>query len=188
MKIKNLKNTRILLLVSIFFLSFKTTFAQLNTGAGMVLRTNIENPGINIRGGYLIDKKINVSLDFTYFLPYKEEGISSKIVERTNNCLELNLNISYWIDKIDATTLKIVVYPIAGLNLTVTKESETIKQSSGKLETTSDPNTNIGFNIGGGVMYKINSINFFAEGKQIIGINQAALTVGALILFKWDAF
>lgn len=158
-------------LLAVVFLLFSGQFvsAQISAGGGLSFGSEIETVGLNLRGGYVIENQFNVGMDFNFFAP-KKSG-PAKV-----GWVGVNVNAAYWFQATDELTL----YPLVGLNIS------SIRATANYLgATSSNRQTEIGLNLGGGVMYKIDNIAPFIEGKYVVSeFDQAVFSLGVLFLIN----
>lgn len=167
MKTQKLLSFKKILFINVFFISFFSAKAQLNFGGGLCYGTDIERMGLNLRGGFLINEKLNVGADLNFFFPETDGAAKASFYE-------INLNGYYWLEASD----NILFYPLAGLNISFFSFS--FDSPVGNI---SESDSEIGFNVGGGLGFKINNLTPFVEGKYIISEwDQVVLTFGVLIL------
>jgi long-subunit fatty acid transport protein len=178
------------ILLAIFaFSATLSAYAQFSGGLGINYGTQIDKIGITGKGTYSLNDNIELSGNFTYFLPYKyftsytNNGYTFKTTI-TESIRTLNLDIHYNFRMSD----KLDVYPYLGANTTqvkITLESE-IKYNSDS-DTKSDTKTvyEPGLNIGVGGGYKLSeSLKGFGEIKYVVSdYDQFNFTLGLLYLF-----
>jgi opacity protein-like surface antigen len=180
---------KFILLVFFAFSANFSAYAQFSGGLGINYGTQIDEIGISGKGTYLLNNNIELSGNFTYFLPYKyfttytNKGYTFEHTV-TESIRTINLDIHYKFHISD----KLDVYPYLGANTTqvkITLESE-IKYNSNS-DTTSDTRTvyEPGLNIGVGADYKLSgSLKGFGEVKYVVSdYDQFNFTLGLLYLF-----
>ncbi|MDN5202984.1 outer membrane beta-barrel protein [Fulvivirgaceae bacterium BMA10] len=166
-----LQTRTLLTLAGIIILNFNLTIIEANgqgkgditVGGGLAFRTLSFSGvgdvpsfiGINARGSYQISDNIILAPDLTFFFP-KTEGTFDW------NIFEFNANGNYLFT---STGEGLQLYALAGLNFTRVKyDFEGIGGFGGFGGSFSD--TNVGFNLGGGLNYPINdNVAPFAELK-----------------------
>ncbi|MEM7161655.1 MAG: outer membrane beta-barrel protein [Bacteroidota bacterium] len=151
--------------------------AQLQVGGGLSFGTEIGKPGIVIKGNYLIKENIDGSVSLNFFFPDKEgaEGFESKFSVWT-----LNFDGHYLLQQEG----KVILYPLAGINLAFSTFESQIPNFFGTGTTTfSGSDSSFGLNVGGGAQLSLNEkINGFAEVKYVLS-EFDQLVIGAGILF-----
>lgn len=122
---------------------------QAAVGGGLAYGSEIESPGINLNGTYMVTENIALAPGIIYFFPKELYG------DYKLKWLEVDLNGHYYFN----TTGNIKPYALAGLNfsfITVpTFDLSNIFQGSGEME--NETTTKIGLNLGGGVEFDIDS-------------------------------
>lgn len=147
--------------------------AQFNLGAGVSYGTDIEKAGLDLRAGYLMGDRFNLRADANIF----GNRVSGATDTRWSG---YNLNGSYWVRAGE----RLVIYPMAGLNATTVRTETTTNEPDGVFVST-DRETELGVNLGGGIGYQFNGLMPFAEGKYVTGdFNQGVYTIGLLYLFN----
>lgn len=143
------------------------TYAQLSVGGSLAFGSEIENIGISAKGNYLITDTWEGSAGFTFFLP---KGSSAA-------------NLTLWTVNFDGHYLKNLndkfsIYPLAGLNIS----TFSLDIDLGPFGNDKARNTEIGLNLGGGVLVNISEkMNGFAEAKYVLSdFDQLVLNVGVL--------
>ncbi len=143
-----------------FFMNFNLS-AQTSLGGGVSYGSEIDEPGINIRGGAMLGDNFRISGDLNYFFP-GDDGFYDVDV------WGLNFNGAFILPSNEG----LYVYPLAGLNIT------TIKSELGDFE---DTRTEMGLNLGGGLGVNLGAVTPFIEGKYVISdYDQAVVSVGLL--------
>lgn len=146
---------------------------QAAIGGGLAYGTEIESPGINLNGTYLVTENIALAPSIIYFFPKSYYG------DFKLKWLEVDLNGHYYFN----TTGNVKPYALAGLNfsfITVpTYDFSSFFGGSGEVE--NKTTTKIGLNLGGGAEFDINSpIKPFGQlSYSIIGdFNQLVIIAG----------
>jgi len=173
-----IKKIRLLVITTFLLLSTSVIRAQINAGGALAYGTEIETLGFNLRGGYLIGEKFNLSAGFNYFLP-KVEDFTVGSYKAT--MWEFNLNGSYWLHLTD----DLFVYPLVGLNITSFTYENVYDDGLGNLISEGESDVRPGLNAGGGIGYKMGKAVPFLEGKYVISdYDQAVFSAGVIFLFN----
>lgn len=140
-------------LVLIFTIALAATFqkvqAQAALGGGLAYGTEIESPGININGTYMINDNIALAPGLIYYFP-KEYFADYKL-----KWFEVDLNGHYYFN----TTGIVKPYALAGLNFSfITFPTYTFSGLfGGSGEVDNETTTKVGLNLGGGVEFDIDA-------------------------------
>lgn len=149
---------------------------QTAIGGGLAYGTEIESPGINLNGTYMVTENIAIAPSIIYFFP------KSYYSDYKLKWLEVDLNGHYYFN----TTGNIKPYALAGLNfsfLTVpTYDFSSLFGGSGEVE--NETTTKIGLNLGGGAEFDIDSsIKPFGQLSYSIIENFGQLVIIAGVRF-----
>lgn len=151
-----LKSITLFSLISLF--AAQTSQAQINGGLGIEYGSEVEEAGLDLRLGYLLNEQWNLVADFNFFFLDND----SKFIER-NYWNELNLNAHYYF----LTQEQIVSpYALGGLGLTFVGYEYDDHPAFGDREYS---NSEIGLNVGGGLDVNVHE-NFkpFFEVKYLL--------------------
>lgn len=149
----------VMLIGSLFF-GLENAQAQAVDGAFRVgghlgYGTSIESFGIGVRGDYAVSPSILIAPDFMYFFG-KNDFVDV-------NWFDINFNGNYLIE---INNPDLVPYALAGLNIAVT--SLDCNNLPGSVCEDSS-NTELGFNIGGGMDYFVGRMIVFGELRGVLG-------------------
>jgi outer membrane protein X len=171
---RNIKNVFLVVIVFCAGALFKTTNGQADIGGGLNFGTEIENVGLHLRGGYLIQEKFHLGANFSFFFPKEEGSINT-------TWWAFNINGNYWY----TPDGDLYLYPLVGLNIATIKVEGTFNTGFGSTST-SDSDTEIGINLGGGVGYMVNdNLLPFFEGKYVVSdFDQAVFSLGMRYLIR----
>tara|TARA_B100001109_G_scaffold99914_1_gene81508 strand:- start:479 stop:997 length:519 start_codon:yes stop_codon:yes gene_type:complete len=154
-----MKNLLRISLVSFIFLLFaKQGLSQINAGVGIEYGSEVEEAGLDLRVGYLLNEQWNLVADFNFFFLDND----SRYIER-NYWNELNLNAHYYF----LTQEKLVSpYALGGLGLTFVGYEYDDHPAFNDREYS---NSEIGLNVGGGLDVNVHE-NFkpFFEVKYLL--------------------
>lgn len=193
------------LLTAIIFLGFsvgltlttETINAQnaqgdFSLGAGLVFGTGVfegefgdelnNDLGIQVNGYYSVTPEIRIGGDFTYYFPqeFSESGQGFSYTMEAG-VSEININGHYlFVNEAD-----LVVYALAGINITrVSIEERDFDEFFGD-ESFSASESETGLNLGAGLEYNLNFANFYAEVKLAnLGGDADQFVLGAGLRFK----
>ncbi len=135
-------------------------------GAQLGIGTEIESFGIGVRGDYALTPKFLLGTDFMYFFGDEDFGIE-------HNWFDVNFNANYLIE---IRNPDLVPYVLGGLNI-----ARTSVKCEGALGSLCDDysETDIGFNLGGGMEFLLGSIALFGEVRVTLGdLDQVVLAGG----------
>lgn len=161
-----MKKITTLLFTALFaIIAYSTADAQFKLGAGLMYGSEVEQLGIRVDGVYTINEQFRGVVDFGYYFPEDEGGVSL-------NYWELNLNGNYMF--LSDAEQGLNAYALAGLNFfNASVDIEGFGSSS---------NSETGLNLGAGLEYNLDFAELFAEAKFVIG-NADQLNVGAGLRF-----
>lgn len=146
---KLIKISSILFLLIGLLATTQNVKGQAAFGGGLAYGTEIESPGINLNGTYLVTENIALAPSVIYYFP------KSYYRDFKLKWLEVGLNGHYYFN----TTGIVKPYALAGLNfsfITVpTYDFSSFFGGSGEVE--NKTTTKIGLNLGGGAEFEINS-------------------------------
>lgn len=156
------------LIIGIFFAINTSGFAQDNEvkiGAGLIYGSEIETLGIRVDTYYRTNEKFRVGGALGYFFPNDVSGGDI-------NWFEIDLNGNYIFHEEEELT----IYGLAGLNILIITTNPDVGDS--------DSNSEIGFNIGGGLEYALGFGAVFGELKFAgLGGDADQLVLGGGIRF-----
>ena len=177
------KQTKIILIARSFCLSvilllaltartpLQAQFEQgtLRLGGQVGIGTDIESFGIGIRGDYALTPKFLLALDFMYFFGDEDYGIEA-------DWSDLNFNANYLIEIMNPN---LVPYILGGLNIARTSVS-----CEGALSPVCDDfsDTDMGFNVGGGLDIMLGSIALFGELRVTMSDADQVVIAGGIKL------
>jgi len=159
------------LLALAFTLLSTGAFAQFSVAGGVSFGTEIENIGIFARGAYDFTDVIRGNATINFFLGESagEGGFSA-----STNLWTVNFDGHYLLVEEDA----INIYALAGLNLSTIRVK--FDDPTGIIGDFSESTTEIGFNVGGGVEFPLDSFSPFAEVKYVLSdFDQLVIMAGA---------
>lgn len=142
----------------------------IEVGAGLIYGTEVEQVGLNARGGFRFGNW-RVAPGINFFFPQNDDFFGG------------DLKTTVWSINIDGNYVFepggiVGVYPLVGLNFTTVR----VKSSSdngGLFDETTVSDTEVGVNIGAGVEFDVKVIKPFLEFKYVIGnFDQAVFTGG----------
>ena len=118
--------------------------------------TNSESLGIGIRGDYAVTHNMLIAPDFLYFFGDNDFGIET-------GWWDINLNGNYLIE---LNNPDLIPYVLAGLNVaSISVDCNHILESVCNHRN----DTDLGFNVGGGVDYMVGNIIWFSELRLVLG-------------------
>ena len=155
-----MKRIAFVMLIGSLFLGLENARAQAVDGAFRVgghlgYGTSIESFGVGARGDYAVSPSILIAPDFMYFFG-KNDFVDV-------NWFDINFNGNYLIE---INNPDLVPYALAGLNIAVT--SLDCNNLPGSVCEDSS-NTELGFNIGGGMDYLVGRMIVFGELRGVLG-------------------
>ncbi len=140
-------------------------------GAGLAYGTEFEKVGVQLMYLYYISSVIALGGDFIFFFP---EKFSSGSFESTQNWMTFNVLARY----VFFQTALARIYALAGLNLRLFRV-----KVSGQGESASDTNSDLGFNIGAGLAYRVAFAVLYLELKYVIYEFQNQVVAAAGVRF-----
>lgn len=156
------------LIIGLFFAMNTSVYAQdneLKVGAGLIFGSEIETLGIRVDTYYRINEKFRVGGALGYFFPNDVSGGDT-------NWFEIDLNGNYIFYEEEELT----IYGLGGLNILIITFDPDVGDS--------DSNSEIGFNVGGGLEYALNFGDIFGELKFAgLGGDADQLVLGGGIRF-----
>ncbi|MBR5551001.1 MAG: porin family protein [Muribaculaceae bacterium] len=161
-----MKRFVLLLFISLIGISAHAEEEDFSIGLNLGFGTDISNLGIGPKVQYCFTDAIRAELALNYF--FKKDYTSM---------LDINLNAHYLFRISD----KFNLYPLAGIYFThITTEIDIFG------DRISEWDEKLGINLGGGAEYKItNAFALDFEAKyQLLGINQAVISLGATYIFS----
>ena len=176
---KHYKNLTALLLVAGMFTMFSSqASAQLWIGGGLVYGEAIENIGLQANGHLVVNEenKIRVGAYITYFFG---DNVDLGDTEIKTNLFAINFNGHYMLVSSD----QLILYGIGGINIGIVSiDIDGPGSQFIDLVNTSDSDTEIGLNIGGGVEYGVEFGRIYAELKYVLGgFDQLVIGAGVRI-------
>ena len=161
-------------------ISSSNTFSQtenISFGVGIEHGSLVEELGLDVRAGYMVTDKINLVVDFNFFLLDDRNGRFIK--NRFWN--ELNVNVQYHYSVSESLFQP---YTLFGINIT----NVGIKYDDHPVfDDERESNSDLGLNVGGGVELNASSvIKPFAEVKYLMvtDYDQGEICVGIKFLLK----
>ena len=135
------------------------TQGEVTIGAHLKYGSEIESLGLGLEAQYGFTDLIRGDGSWSYF--FQKKGVSMH---------EFNANLHYLVDL--GVNDKLLVYPLAGLNYSITKVQ-------------SSTNGELGINVGGGFQYALtNEYSLKGEVKYVIGdADQVVLSIGVIYHF-----
>lgn len=146
----------------------QTQQGQWRLGGGLVFGTEIESLGLQFRGDYAITDQFLIAPDIVYFFPDSDFGIDF-------NWFDINLNANYLFE---VSNPDVVPYALAGVNIAIVSFDLNEIMIPGL---TDDTETEVGFNIGGGVDFLVGFVTVFGEMRYALGNDQLVIGGGAKI-------
>jgi opacity protein-like surface antigen len=152
------------------------TQAQVRVGGGFTYGSKFEQPGVFARGEFQIpNKDLGIVASGNFYFPKSIED-NNLGVETTLNRLALNLDGMYTFASNDFLD----IYGLGGLNVLLASSSTKISGFDSRKES----DTTLGFGVGGGIRYKLESnLVPMAEIKYING-GQKELVINIGVLFQ----
>lgn len=154
---------KIFILSTFLCFSIQLLCAQdVRLGGGISYGTVIKNAGINLRSDIRLNEQWAITPHFNWFFNKKKNLTTLK-------WKAINIDAHYTFDMDDSWTL----YPLFGINIATVTE---------KVADFTFSNTDIGFNLGFGSEYKLDSrLSGIGEIKYVISdADQAEITIGIL--------
>jgi outer membrane protein X len=148
-------------------LQAQTVDGAIRIGGHLGYGTDIESLGIGVRGDYAVTPSILIAPDFMYFFGDDDFGIDI-------GWWDINLNGNYLVQ---INNPDLMPYALAGLNV-----ANTSIDCNGILGSICEDsnNTELGFNLGGGVDYTVGMVVLFGELRVVLGKADQLVFMGGI--------
>jgi len=147
------------------YLSAQTTEGTMRIGGQLGFGTEIESLGIGARFDYAITDQILLAPDLMYFFGSSEEDYDF-------NWFDINLNGNYLFN---TENPDIIPYALAGFNIAILS----VDYDNPLIDEDSD-NTEIGFNLGGGVDFLVGNLFVFGELRYVLSSADQLVIAGGV--------